>query len=380
MKNALLLIAVVLLGAYAKAQHLQDMEFGTDETIDVLTWNVEWFPKNGQTTIDSLKVAIEALDADIIGFQEIADTAGFREMIDLIDGVETYIFNGWSGGLVYTCKDNVQVNALYEIYEESQFWNALPRTPHVLEVEIDGENLVIINNHFKCCGDGEIELGDNDDEEYRRLQASTLLKEYLDLNFANDRVILLGDLNDILTDEEEDNVFQMYLDDDEHYRFADMEIAQMSSAFWSYPSWPSHLDHILVTDELFESLENGWVETIEIDDYFTNGFIGYDLTISDHRPVGFQFNTTPLNQAEVNQHELTLAPSVFIENTRVDFSENLLGGVLMIHNSQGRIVDQFDVRNRSESIKTTHWKPGVYLFSVKLNNEVICLGRGVKRR
>jgi len=153
-----------------------------------------------------------------------------------------------------------------------------------------GENIIIINNHFKCCGDGYLDIDDSGDEETRRYIASNLLKEYVDTNFQNDNVIILGDLNDILTDNIENNVFQMILDDSDNYHFADMDIAQGSSSDWSYPTWPSHIDHILITNELFDELENtsSDIQTIKIDEYIDGGWSEYDQNVSDHRPVALK--------------------------------------------------------------------------------------------
>ena len=81
-------------------------------------------------------------------------------------------------------------------------------------------------------------LDDLGDEETRRYTASNLLKEYIDTKLPNENVIVLGDLNDILTDVLANNVFQMIINDTENYLFADMEIAEGSSADWSYPWWP----------------------------------------------------------------------------------------------------------------------------------------------
>ena len=55
----------------AGAQSLQDLSFGTDTTFEVVTWNLEDYPKNGTKTIDSVAIAIMALDADIYALQEI---------------------------------------------------------------------------------------------------------------------------------------------------------------------------------------------------------------------------------------------------------------------------------------------------------------------
>ena len=88
------------------------------------------------------------------------------------------------------------------------------------------KNYIIINNHLKCCGDGFLDLNDSSDEEFRRLQAITYLKQYIDINFSNKKVILLGDLNDILTDLDQHNVFYDFINDSLNYKFSDMHIAQ----------------------------------------------------------------------------------------------------------------------------------------------------------
>ena len=114
-----------------------------------------------------------------------------------------------------------------------------------------------------------------------------LLKDYVDLHFVDQKVLILGDLNDSLTDGNEDNVFGSLLDDSEHYRFADMAIANGSSNEWSFPSYPSHIDHIVVTDEIFEFLESpsSLVSSILVDELVFDGWRDYESTVSDHRPV-----------------------------------------------------------------------------------------------
>ena len=59
------------------------------------------------------------------------------------------------------------------------------RSPQVLDFDFMGNNYVIINNHFKCCGDGLLNTNDNNDEENRRLQAVTYLKQFIDYSYSN---------------------------------------------------------------------------------------------------------------------------------------------------------------------------------------------------
>ena len=139
-----------------------------------------------------------------------------------------------------------------------------------------GEDLYIINNHFKCCGDRTIETdllyecdadekryleasdcincGDDCfstyDENYRRLLSSQLIQQHY--TNTNKNVIFLGDL-DRLTDDDSDNVFYDLIND--HFKFADIQIAEdyqiIGPAFI-----PSHIDHILLTSNLIGSLDN----------------------------------------------------------------------------------------------------------------------------
>ena len=84
----------------------------------------------------------------------------------------------------------------------------------------------------------------------------------------------------------------------ENYLFADMDIAEGSSAEWSYPNWPSHLDHILITNELFDN--NSYVEVIRIDNFMDGGFSEYDQNISDHRPVALKLSTDIIISGDMN--------------------------------------------------------------------------------
>ena len=62
-------------------------------------------------------------------------------------------------------------------------------------------------------------------------------------------------------------MFQEILNDSNNYQFIDLPIALGSSSDWSFPNWPSHLDHILITNEIFGSADSIYVKTIKIDEY-----------------------------------------------------------------------------------------------------------------
>ena len=286
----MLFLILVLSTTILKSQNLNDLSFGTDSTFEVISWNIEWFPKNGTTTSNYLETILTNLQADVYALQEIDDTTLLKSVVANIPGYECHFKSSYYGGLAYVYNTNtVSINNKYEIYTSQPYWSAFPRSPQVLELTFKGEDYVIINNHFKCCGDGSLNTNDPNDEEMRRLTAVTLLKQYIDSLFVNERVILVGDLNDILTDSPTNNVFQSIIDDNVNYMFPDMQIALGNPTDFSYPTWPSHLDHILITNELFIDFQNpnSEIRCIKIDDYMNN-WNQYDNNISDHRPVGIK--------------------------------------------------------------------------------------------
>ena len=284
------------------AQSLKDLQFGTDSTFEVVSWNIEWFPKNGQATADSVKIILQSLAADVYALQEIDDTTLLKQVVSTIPGYACHFKFSHYGGLAYVYNTNtVQLNEQYEIYTSQPYWNAFPRSPQVLELIFNNEDYVIIDNHLKCCGDGVLELNDTSDEENRRLRAINLLKTYIDSLFSNEKVIVVGDWNDILTDPTHNNVFNSFLNDT-NYLFVDFPIALGISTNFSFPTWPSHLDHILISDELFAdfSKPNSKLSCIRIDDYMSS-WSAYDYNISDHRPVGLklQVNAVVSNTLEM---------------------------------------------------------------------------------
>ena len=61
-------------------------DLNLDNGIEVVTWNIEFFPKQGQRTIDSVYNIITSLNADIYCLQEIHNINSFKNLAeDLIE-------------------------------------------------------------------------------------------------------------------------------------------------------------------------------------------------------------------------------------------------------------------------------------------------------
>jgi len=288
MKKALLFI-LAFISLFLLAEELPKIQYeklaiGTEETFEVMTWNIQNFPKT-EFTIDYSAMIIDAIDADLIGLQEIQSDSAFFALVDKLNDIDANNWSGyrantdkWKMNLAYIYKTEIiKVKKVYEIYDGD--YHAFPRRPLIMEFEFNEEPFVIINNHLKAKS--------GEKNRNRRSDACQKLEKFIDDEFPKSNVILLGDLNDWITDPVAENVFQIFLNNPDKYKFADQEIAADSTADWSYPYWKyrGHIDHILISNELFDEFENAEVKTITIDKFMEGGGDARYKYITDHRPV-----------------------------------------------------------------------------------------------
>jgi len=375
-----ILFGTVLLlfsGVHLHSQNFDDLTFGSDSTLEVMTWNIEWFPKNGQVTVNNVKQIIQALEVDIIALQEIDDKSVFDQMLEDLQGWDGFFIDDEWSSLAYIYRaDVIEVLDIFQIY--TMDWREFPRSPLVIEFLYLDEKYILINNHLKCCGDGIMNLNDPNDEETRRYDACNMLEEYISNEYPWEKVILLGDLNDILTDLPVNNVFQAFTENPDEYMFADMGIATGSISGWSYPWWPSHIDHILITNEIYYDFwdEGTQIETIALDDYYPGGMTEYDDKVSDHRPVAIRFPAID-NFGIRNEHKLEeliqIYPNPIRERATLLLDPTLKDVEIEIYNLQGMRVESFLSKPGKSEISwyTNHLPEGVYFAKFTFeNNEV----------
>ena len=257
--------------------------------LNIITWNIERYPKHEDTNDNLIKI-IENLDSiDIFALQEIESSTSLSSLASRLGNEWEYFRyenSDWGQLSFLVNTERINHSQPYSILEEVEYDFAY-RPPYVLEFSFSNQDYVLINIHYKCCGDGIITTSSSD-EEQRRLRASNHLNEYIQASFPSSNVIIAGDFNDDLIDDDSNNVFNIFLDN-ENYLVADMPMALQNNhwGYWSFPSWPSHLDHIIISDELFDefSSENSSCNTLIVDNLFNNGWTEYDFIVSDHRPV-----------------------------------------------------------------------------------------------
>ncbi len=374
MKYTFLLFLFSSIGAFC--QNIENLNFGSDTTLDIMTWNIEAFPKAGQNTMDSVRKIVEALDMDIIGVQEINDTNAFKAMVLTINGYSGFAKLNYIVGLGFIYKtSSIQINSIYEIFTAPQYWNNFPRAPIVMDMNYMNERFILIVNHLKCCGDGFIDLGNTNDEENRRLESVILLKEYIDQNFPTLKTILLGDLNDLITDQPNSNVFQPILNDPSNYAFADNAIAIGPSSNWSYPTWPSHLDHFIITNELFyETQNNGsYVQTLKLESEFAAGWSSYEAIVSDHRPVAMKIFPDMIGeQAEIidGGYNLTIYPNPSNGDVHFTLGDPLDEGSILIYAANGTLITDAGCIGEF-TWETQGIVSGIYYATLTIGNTII---------
>lgn len=281
-------ITLLLLLSFTAPLLAQYTAAGSDSTIDIITWNIENFPKDGQNTIDEVAQIVSDLNVDAIAVQEIADTNAFNNLLAQLPGWDAQLSpHEYSGGdyqkvgLLFNT-NVVTVNGYQLLFEDDSY--AFPRPAMELDVIIsEGAHTFdfkIIVVHLKAY--------EGEENEARRRAAIDSLKNYIDSQVAQNEekdFILTGDFNDHLEDPPEDNVFTVMLDDTAHYEFLSEPLAGFYGTYIGYNE-PNLIDHTIITDDArSEYGDNGYTEPLYLD--YQNP--DYETTVSDHRPLYSQF-------------------------------------------------------------------------------------------
>ncbi len=242
-------------------------------TFDILSWNIKTFPLQGDITVNQVSEIILKEDADLIALQEMSSQADFDLLVQKLPGWtgEISLFSDLNLAFLYKTNEVNLIGDPVTLFENNN--DAFPRPPLQITAEhYNGQRIFLINVHLKCCSGVE--------NKNRRRQASIALKTYIDERLPYEKVIVLGDFNDeIIAKDSAENVFYNFSFDSLNYQFSDQQIAIGDPIFWSYPSWPSHVDHILITNELFGDEIS--THTLAYD--FCDS--SYSSYISDHRPL-----------------------------------------------------------------------------------------------
>ena len=332
---------------------------GTPSTLDIVTWNIEHFPKQVEAQ-NYVADFINKSDLDVFALQEIGnDEGGFNDLIaNLGPDFGSYInhTDNWNQNLaiIYKKDEITLVTAGREITELENS-SPFPRTPiEIVFKHKSGIEFVVINNHLKCCDGGE----------ERRREASKLLKKYIDDTYKsnNTKIVLLGDLNDRIDSGESDNVFSNFIDDAANYMFVDMVLSESTK---DGPGWPN-IDHILINNAMY-SLFDKDAKDLNMFNFEYN----YEYYVSDHYPVWVNLNPETLGN-DINyiyKSTLKISPNPSSKNSIIlSVAVGKLSGVVEFYNMQGKLVLSEKLINNSVDISKL--AKGTYIISVNKNDEI----------
>ena len=272
---------------------------GTATTLDIASWNIEWFgdtsngPTNESLQLQNARAVIAGADMDIWGVAEIVSLSQWNSLKAQLPGYAGFIakepnvvngpafYSGFGGteqnvGILYKTSVATVTDARVILTANDFDFAGRPPLQVTLRVMLNGtiDNVVVIILHAKCCSDSA--------SWTRRRNAANALKSYLDTNFPTQKVWVIGDFNDDVDTSitsGQASPYANFVNDAADYRFPTKALSD--SGVSSTTSFPDTIDHHLNSNEANATYIIGSVEVFRVDQFIPN----YDATTSDHFPV-----------------------------------------------------------------------------------------------
>ena len=269
---------------------------GTAATLDVASWNIEWFgstgngPSNEALQLQNARDIIGGTDADIWGVAEIVDQAAWNNLESQLPGYTGFLageatVTGGSAsygateqkvGILYKSSVATLLGAKIILAANDADFAGRPPLEVRLQVTLNGatEEVVVIVLHGKAFDDVP--------SWQRRQNASVALKSYLDTTWPTQKVIVVGDWNDDVDTSitsGQASPYQNFVSDAARYAFPTraLSLAGISST----TSYSDMIDHHLNSNELGATLVPASAKVYRVDSFVSS----YDASTSDHFPV-----------------------------------------------------------------------------------------------
>jgi len=269
---------------------------GSDTTLDIASWNIEWFgdptkdPSDDALQGDNVRDVIAGTDADIWGLEEVVDVGAWQRLKRALPAYDGFLANESPvvGGRRFYAESEQKVGVLFKrdmvrvleakiiLTQNNNDFAGRPPLQVRMRVTLNGrtEELVLIVLHMKAT---------TDDASWRkRANAADALKQYLDATWPLQRVLVVGDWNDDVDQSltrGRPSPYDNFVQDVAHYRF--ITAALSARGVSSTASFHEMIDHHLATNALAKTEIANAVEVETMDRLIPN----YKRTTSDHYPV-----------------------------------------------------------------------------------------------
>ena len=269
---------------------------GTAATLDVGSWNIEWFgdgangPSNDALQLSNVKDVIAGADLDVWGVEEVVDGVEWSSLKSQLTGYTGILSNDASvtSGSTYYGATEQKVGLLFKtslatvlsskiiLTANDADFAGRPPLEVKLRITLNGstEDVVFIVLHMKAFNDVT--------SWQKRQNASTALKSYIDTNYPTQKVVVLGDWNDDVDTSitaGQASPYANFVSDAADYAFPTKALSDSGVA--STVSFSDMIDHHLNTNELYATFVAGSAQVFRADTYVAS----YGTTTSDHYPV-----------------------------------------------------------------------------------------------
>jgi endonuclease/exonuclease/phosphatase family metal-dependent hydrolase len=269
---------------------------GSATTLDVGSYNIEWFgdtgngPSNETLQRTNVRDVIAGADLDIWGVEEVVSASQWASLESSLPGYAGFLANESNvvNGSTYYGSTEQKVGILYKTSLASVLdariiltandtdFAGRPPLQVTLRVTLNGttEDVIVIVQHPKCCSDAT--------SYQRRVNASNALKSYLDGSFPTQKVWVIGDFNDdvdtsIYTGHA--SPYANFVSDGPRYGFPTKALSDAGIA--STVDFPDMIDHHLNSNEARALYIASSAEVYRVDQYIAS----YGTTTSDHYPL-----------------------------------------------------------------------------------------------
>lgn len=373
--RSLLVAIVVFLPLTADAQI---QELGSEGTLDIATWNIEWFgsssngPSNDDIQVQNVADIIMGSGVDIWAVQEIVDVNRAMELDSMLPDYWESILASESGqqriGFMWDSRV-LQLRQSTHILQSFNYeFAGRPPLKAEFNVTLPDTSFVatFITVHMKAF---------SDQTSYeRRVEAAKRVKNHIDFtSLSSQPVFFLGDFNDKLTAStynRQPSPYVPFLDDTDDYAVLTWPLEQDGG--YSFQSG-SFLDHIVVSNEANEMWLQGSTQVMT-NLVTVNSF--YART-SDHLPVMASFGNvvgTGIQEEDVFPVEpiiTSLYPNPVSGTLNVSINERFAGigadktSVVSLVDMLGRVVYSEVLFEGDIEIDVTPYAAGVYALRVE---------------
>lgn len=338
-----------------------------NRTIDITTWNLEWFgwadstrgPFNKDLQRQRVRTIMDTIKADIYALQEVLTDEALASLSDSIVGGYRRIFNSdipsdQKMAYIYNPATVTPVSTGLAVNGGSQAW-ANGRFPLRMTFDIaGGKRMVVFNIHAKATDSATAQ----NDYQRRKTDAETF-HAYLRDFYNDSSVVVLGDFNDRLVGTNIDSTlpscYGVFTNDTQGWKATTLPLEQEGlSSYLGFNR--SFIDHIIINRNLVPVYYRAYLESPER--YLTS----YSSTVSDHRPVTLRLWSD--GTVGVNEQNVLSASAVRVSPNPMSTS----GMVEVVAEQGGTLsVDLFTTSGEQINVVSETLAPSIRLVSLPVD-------------